>query len=119
MQRQALISCGEFLFEQLAFVQVGVFTIQTKKLLVSAAFDDLAILEHADQVSVLNGRDAVRHDQGRPVRPHVTQIMKDLFLRVRVDGRQRVVEDQYSRIAHDGTSYSSSLLLPTGKSNAA
>ena len=55
------------------------------------------------------------------VRPRadVAEIVKDLFLGVSVDGRERIVEDQDPRIAHNGTCDRRPLLLPAGKRDAA
>src|SRR5437868_15538469 len=65
----------EFLFEKLAFVQVGVFAVEGDKLVVGAALDDPAVSQDADEVGVADGRDAVRNDQGRPAFANVAEVV--------------------------------------------
>ena len=114
-----LICRLQFFFEQLPFVQRGVLAIERDKLVMRSAFDDAAFVQHADKVGVADGRDAMRNDQGRAVEPDVTQVFQDRFLGVRINGRKRIIEYQNTRIAHNGTGYRRSLLLPAGKCDAA
>ncbi len=109
----------EFFFEELAFVEVGVVAVEAEEFLVRAAFDDAAFVEDADDVGVADRRYAVRDDQRCSILADVAEIMEDRFLGVRVNGGERIVEDQDPRVAHHGTGDGGSLLLATGERDAA
>ena len=84
-----------------------------------AAFDDTPMIQNADQIRVSNRRDTMRDDQRRAIGTNIAQIAKDPFLGVRVDRRQRIIEYQYPRIAHHGSSDRGPLFLPAGKRDPA
>src|SRR5262245_64135318 len=84
-----------------------------------AELDDSAVVEHADQVGVLDRRNPVRDYQRRARAHHVAQARKNLLLSVSVNGGERVVEDQYSRFADDGARDRGALFLPARERDAA
>lgn len=84
-----------------------------------AAFDDAAVVEDANEVGVADGRDAVRDDERRPPASHVAEVVQYFFFGVGIDCRERIVEDQYPRIAHYRTGNSRPLFLPARKRDAA
>src|SRR5204863_10211901 len=109
----------QLFFEELTLVKIGVFAIQREQLFVRTAFDNAAVMKDADKVGVLDCRYPMRDDQRRPLCTDIAQIVEDLFFRVGVDRRKGIVEDQNSRITHDGTRYCRPLFLSARKRNAA
>src|SRR6266480_2831970 len=83
------------------------------------SFDNPPVLQHADHIGISDRGDAVRNDQARAIAHYVSQATEDSFLRVSVNRRQSVVEDQYFRVARNCAGNGSSLLLSSGKSYAA
>ena len=59
------------------------------QLVVRAALDDAALVEDEDLVGVADGRDAVRHDDRRPLPHDAAQPRQNFLLGVGVDRRQR------------------------------
>ena len=84
---------GQALLDDLA-VQVG----DLEQLVVRAARDELAVLEHDDLVGQRDRRQAVGDDERRPAGHHLAQRDLDLLLGRRVDRRRRVVEDEDPRV---------------------
>src|SRR5690606_4914585 len=80
-------------FQLLAPVDLGVPAALGDELLVGALLDDPAGLEHVDAVALLEGADAVGDDQRRAPGVDLLEPLEDRRLRLRVDGRERVVED--------------------------
>ena len=50
-----LFGSFQFLFQQLAFVEVGVFTVLEQEFIVSAAFDDAAFGQYTYEVGIADG----------------------------------------------------------------
>lgn len=54
---QAWLSCGvQFVFEQLAFIEIGVFPVKGDQFFVFATFYDAAVLQDAYQIGVADRR---------------------------------------------------------------
>ena len=98
---------------------VGVEPAVRDELVVRAALDDAAAVEHDDLIGVAHGRDAVRDDDRRPLPHHAAQPRQDLLLRVGVHRRQRVVQDQDARIDHQRARERRALLLAARQRDAA
>ena len=84
-----------------------------------AAFGDLAVSEDEYLVAVLDRRDSVRHQDRCAAAPDACKAMQDLRLSVRVNGGEGVVQDQDSRLLGDRTGQRGTLLLASGKGDAA
>src|SRR4051812_18426684 len=109
----------QFLFEQLALVKGRILAARRDQFVVRAALDDASFVEHADQVSLAHRRDAVRDDDARAVAHDAAQLRQNLLLRVSINRRERVVQNQYLRLANDGAGNRGALLLPAGERDAA
>ena len=79
---------------ELQAVEFPVVAALREQFAVGTALDDLALLQHDDLIGVLNGREAVRHDQHRTDRAHLLKRLLDQDLGLGVDVRRRLVEDQ-------------------------
>ena len=86
---------------------------------VRAALGDAAVVQHEDLIRVAHGRDAVRHDDRRPLAHDAAQPGQDLLLGVGVHRRERVVQDQDRRIDHHRARERRALLLPARQRDAA
>ena len=89
------------------------------QLVVCAAFGDLAVGEDENLVAVLDRRDSVRHKDRCAAAPDAREAMQDLRLCVRVNGGEGVVQDQDPRLLGDRSGQRGTLLLTSGKSDAA
>ena len=69
-----------------------------EQLVVRALLDDLAVLEHDDQVGVADRREAVRDDERGPAVQEAAERALDLALGADVDRARRLVEDQDPRV---------------------
>src|SRR3954471_5168226 len=108
----------QLLFQELTPVQRRVQPSVRDELVVAAAFGNPAPLEDEDLVRVANGGDAMRDDD-RGALPHdPAQPRQDLLLRVRIHGRERIVEDQHPRIDHQGPRERRALLLAARERDA-
>ena len=99
--------------------EIRVEPVARDELVVRAALGDAAAVEHEDQVGVAHGRDAVRHDDRRPLAHDAAQPRQDLLFGVRVHGRQRVVQDQDPRVDGQGARERRPLLLAARQRDAA
>src|SRR5438105_9087995 len=109
----------QFLLQQLPLVEVCVLAAGGEQLLVRAALDDAPLVEDADEVGVAHGRDAVRDDKAGALAHHAAQLGEDFLLGVGVNGRERVVEDEYARLAQHRARDRRALLLPARERDAA
>src|SRR5512143_668801 len=85
----------------------------------SAEFDDPARMKHGDQIGVANGGDAVRDKNSRPSFHDFAQVIKDFIFGMRVHTGESVIENQYARVAQNGTGNGGALLLSAGQRDAA
>ena len=65
----------------------------------------------AHAVGIADGGDAVRNEDRGAAAHDLAQMIQDLVFRVRVDARQRVVQNQNARIANDSARDGGALLL--------
>ena len=70
-------------------------------------------------IRVADGRNPVRHDDRGPLAHDAAQTGEDFFLRVGVDGRQGVVQNENARIDDDRARDGGPLLLAARQRNAA
>ena len=82
-------------------------------------FDDPSRIEDDDAVRVLDRREAVRNDEGRPVLHELGETFLDVTLRLRIQRRRCFIQDQYRRILEQGTTDGDPLLLPSRQQRAA
>src|SRR5215218_7098582 len=67
--------------------------IARQQLVRLAVLEDHTVVEHDRAVGDLDGREALRRDQNGPPGERGAQILDQVALRLRVDGRHRIVED--------------------------
>jgi hypothetical protein len=79
---------------------------------VRSLLDDLAVLEHHDQVGVADRREAVGDDERGATVQEASQRAFDLPLGADVDGARRLVEDQDARIGEQRPRERDELALP-------
>ena len=89
------------------------------QLLVRALLDDLAVLEHDDQVGVADRREPVRDHERRAAGEQTPQRPLDLALGADVDGRRRLVEDQDARVGKQRAGEGDELALAEREAEAA
>ena len=82
-------------------VELPVAPVERQQLVVRAALDDLAVLEHQDLVGAADRRQPVRDDERRPALPQRAQAVLDQRLALAVEARRRLVEDQDARVGED------------------
>jgi hypothetical protein len=75
----------------LTLVERGIFAAAREQFVVRAAFDDASLFEHADEIGVAHGGDAVRDDETRALAHHAAQLREDFLFRVSVNAGKRVV----------------------------
>ena len=86
---------------------------------VGAAFDDTSVLEHQNQVGILDRRDAVGDGDDGLAAVHLLEVLLDLRLGLHIDGRGRIVHNQDRRIVRERAGQRQALLLPAGQAHAA
>src|SRR5580700_758678 len=79
-------------------VQLRVQAAEREQLLMGAAFDDPARIQHDDAVGLLYGGKPVRDDEGGAVAHQLRERRLDVPLGLRVERRRRLIEDQDRRI---------------------
>src|SRR5579863_422419 len=109
----------QLFLDQLFVVELSVVSVARQQLLVRTALDDLAVMEYDNLVRVANGRDTMRDEERRTVLHHAAQTAQDLFLGLRINARERVIEDQDARVADHGARNRRALLLAARKRQAA
>src|SRR5690606_27974536 len=105
----------QFLFEELLSMQVGIETVFAQKLLVRAALDDTAVLQHEDQIGIHHGRNPMADDDNRASAVMLPQVGKNGCLRIRVDGRKRIIQNKDAWKADECARDRGSLLLAARK----
>ena len=95
-----------------AGIELVVHSLLGDQLLVVAALDDAAVVEHHDRVRVLDRRQPVSDDEHRPSLHQCVHALLDEILGASVDGRRRLVEDEHGRVCDRGTRDGQQLLLP-------
>ena len=85
---------------QRAGVELIVGALEFEQVVVRAALDDAAVVQHHDGVGVAHGREAVGDDEhGAALHQGVHAALHD-GLGARVDGRSGLVEDHHRRVGH-------------------
>ena len=92
-----------------------------EQLLVRAARDDLAVVEHEDEVGVAHRRDALRDDERGAARSRISRSSASWIchLGLGVDGRGAVVEDEEARVGEQRARDGDALPLPAREADAA
>src|SRR5205823_11309532 len=104
--------------ERLLPEEVGVGATARHERIVVAGFDDPALLEDEDEVRLLDRGDPVRHEDRRPGAEEVAEAVEDLAFGLRVDARERVVEDEDARRGGEHAGERDALLLPARQRHA-
>src|SRR6187549_233979 len=100
-------------------MQLGIVTLVGQQFLMSPTLDYLAPIHYYNLVRFLDRRNAMTDQNRRPSFHDTLQFSKNLFFRVGIHARQRVVEYQYLRIPNHGAGDRGPLLLSPGKRDAA
>src|SRR5574341_1990920 len=96
-------------------IELGVDAVARDELGVAAALDDAAPLEHDDAVGALDGREAVRdNDGGAPAHQGVERRLH-LALGLGVERGGGLVEDQHRGVLEEGACDRQALALPAGE----
>src|SRR5207249_10319088 len=85
----------------LLVVQLPVAAAPREQLVVRAALDDLAVLEHQDLIGALNRRQPMGDDERRPAAAERPQTVLNHRLAFAVQARSGLVENQDARIGKD------------------
>src|SRR5262249_6238873 len=86
---------------ELDAVELGVKTVDLEQLVVRALFVDEVVVEDDDLVGVLDRREAVRDRDGRAALHQVLEGVHDDLLRLRVERRRGLVEDEDGGVTDD------------------
>src|SRR5215207_3449822 len=103
----------------LEFVEAPVEVTAREELLVRAALAQLAVVEDEYLVGALDGREAVRDDDGGAVAQHALDGLLDELLGLGVDGAGRLVEDEERRVEGERAGERDELLLADRETGAA
>src|SRR5207253_10328517 len=90
-----------------------------EQLLVRAALDDLAVLEHENLVRALNRRQPVGDDERRASLSQRLQAVLDHRLALAVEARRRFVEDEDARVGENRARDRHALALAARQPDAA
>src|SRR5579871_1276536 len=99
-------------------MQSRVDAARRQKLGVAAHFDDAAAIEHDDAVGPLDGGKAVRNDQGRAADHQGVERILDAALRLRVQGRRGLVQNEHRGIFQKRTGDGEPLPLTARQAHA-
>ncbi len=100
-------------------MELRVHAVARHELIVRPTLHDLPVLQDEDLIRGAHGRDAMRHDDRRSLAHHRGQSREDLLFRVRIHGRERIVQDQDLRVDRQRARDGGTLLLPAGERDAA
>ena len=84
-----------------------------------AVLDDASVVEHQDAVELAHRRQAVGDDDGRAAAHQRVHGVLDQGLRLAVETRGRLIEDQDRRIGQEGARDRDPLALAAGELHAA
>ena len=99
--------------------QLGVAPAEREQLVVRAALDDAAAVEHHDLVGVADGRQPVGDRDRRPALGELVQRLLHRALGLGVQRARRLVEHQHRRVAQHRAGDRDALLLAAGEAVAA
>ena len=80
-----------------------VLTSEGEELLVGAALDDHTAVDDADHVGILDGRETMGNDNGGTSPAGLVERLLDNLLRLRVEGRRGLVEQEDLGVADECT----------------
>ena len=84
-----------------------------------ADFSHATLVQHDDAIGLLDRRETMRDDDARPMLEEPLEGLTHENLRVGVDVRRRLVEDEHSRIVNERAREGDELLLARGEGRAA
>ena len=100
-------------------VQLLVIAVYLEQLVVGATLYDTALVEHADFVAALDGRETVGYGDGGARLHESLQRLLNQSLALGVERRGGLVEDEYGRVLEYGAGYADALSLSAAESSAA
>src|SRR5271156_2930861 len=107
--------CLDNAIAELLLIEARVQTASLQQLLVGAALDDVSAVDDEDDIGVTDGREAVRNrDRGAPLHQRLERALNDA-LRLGVERRGSLVEDQDRRVFQDHAGDRQPLALTTGE----
>ena len=80
---------------------------------------DFSVVYEDNLVHLLDSRNSVRDEKGGLSLASASEVVENLFLRVRVDGRYGVVKDKYGSVLYYCSRDGNTLLLTAGNRNSA
>src|SRR4051812_47499719 len=111
LARLALVIRLDRVLELLAVEQRPVPAARREQIVMLALFDDAPVIEYDRPRRVADRADAVRRDERRPSLERGAKRFENLRLGVRVDRRQRVVEQHDPGLSRQGPRQRRTLLL--------
>ena len=84
----------------------------------ATAFNDTPFVEHDDLIQALDRVDATGHHDNRPARKYIRKFGLNTSLSLRINRRQRVIEDQDLRIEGERSRERRTLSLSAGEHHA-
>src|SRR5260370_15411530 len=75
---------------------------EVRQRIMVSVFRDASVLEHYNSIRHPHGRESVRNEQGHLPGSQLGKPLKDFILAARVEGRSRLIQDQYLRIPQIG-----------------
>ena len=100
-------------------VQLFVIAVYLEQLVVGTPLYDTALVEHADFVAALDGRESVGYGDGCARLHESLQRLLNQSLALGVERRGGLVEDEYGRVLEYGAGYADALSLSAAESSAA
>ena len=96
---------------KISIIQFRIMPALREQVGVVASFDDVALLEHNDAVSVFHGGEAVGNDDGRAVGHDEVEGFLNLFLGKGINAGGGFVEDEDGWLLHQHAHYRDELAL--------
>ena len=104
---------------ELHVVDPAIEAVTFQQLVVSPSLDNLAVLQHEDQISPSHGRQPVGDHKRRPTPDRLVQRLLEPVLSLHVHARSGVVENDYRRVEKNSPGDCEPLTLSAGERNAA
>ena len=96
-------------------IEFGVDAVGFQQFFMCTAFDDLPVVEYADEVGILDGGKPVGDDNGRAVFHQIVKCLLDELFGLGVEGGSRFVENHDGGILEDGAGDAEALALPAAE----
>src|SRR2546426_757828 len=103
---------------KLQLVKLGIQTTQIQEFFMLATLDNLSVLHNKDDAGFLDGGKPVGDHDGSLSLHQAVQRFVDEFLRLRVQPRGRLVQNENRGVANDGAGDSYTLALATRECHA-